>query len=100
MGGVSIGKVGPMSVLGRHVKEPYEMSMALEPDRRSNFFFSPPAHLCVVTYMTEILSIVTLNNQYNSTKFIYYINIFAEVENLCQPIKIWRSLAKMGQFQK
>ena len=24
-----------------------------EPDRRSNFFFSPPAHLCAVTYMTE-----------------------------------------------
>ena len=44
-------------------KEPYEMSMAWEPDRRSNFFFSPPAHLCAVTYMTEISLIVTLNNQ-------------------------------------
>ena len=31
-----------------------------EPDRRSNFFFSPPAHLCAVTYMTEISLIVTL----------------------------------------
>ena len=31
-------------------------------DRRSNFFFSPPAHLCAVTYMTEISLIVTLNN--------------------------------------
>ena len=28
--------------------------MALEPDRRSNFFFSPPACLFAVTYMTEI----------------------------------------------
>ena len=37
-----------------------------EPDRRSNFFFSPPAHLCAVTYMTEISLIVTLNNQFNS----------------------------------
>ena len=45
-----------------HVKEPYEMSMAWEPDRRSNSFFSPPAHLCAVTYMTEIPLIVTLNN--------------------------------------
>ena len=41
--------------------------MAWEPDRRSNFFFSPPAHLCAVTYMTEISLIVTLNNQFNST---------------------------------
>ena len=40
------------------------MSMAWEPDRRSNFFFSPPAHLCAVTYMTEISLIVTLNNQF------------------------------------
>ena len=37
--------------------------MAWEPDRRSNSFFSPPAHLCAVTYMTEISLIVTLNNQ-------------------------------------
>ena len=39
--------------------------MAWEPDRRYNFFFSPPAHLCAVTYMTEISLIVTLNNQFN-----------------------------------
>ena len=38
--------------------------MAWEPDRRSNFFFSPPAHLCAVTYMTEISLILTLNNQF------------------------------------
>ena len=38
--------------------------MAWEPDRRSNFFFSPPAHLCAVTYVTEISLIVTLNNQF------------------------------------
>ena len=37
--------------------------MAWEPDRRSNFF-SPPPHLCAVTYMTEISLIVTLNNQF------------------------------------
>ena len=42
--------------------------MAWEPDRRSNFFFSPPAHLCAVTYMTEISLIVTLNKQFNSTQ--------------------------------
>ena len=38
--------------------------MAWEPYRRSNFFFSPPAHLCAVICMTEILLIVTLNNQF------------------------------------
>ena len=39
----------------------------LEPDRGCNyFFFSPPAHLCAVTCMTEILLIVTLNNQFTS----------------------------------
>ena len=42
--------------------------MAWEPDRRSNFFFSPPAHLCAVTYMTEISLIVTLKNQFNPTQ--------------------------------
>ena len=36
--------------------------------QRYYFFFSPPAHLCAVTYMTEISLIVTLNKQYNSTQ--------------------------------
>ena len=40
----------------------------------SNFFFSPPAHLCAVTYMTEISLIVTLNNQFNSTQ-LWYITL-------------------------
>ena len=46
-----IKRVVPCRCLDGHVKEPYEMTMAWEPDRRSNFF-SPPAHLCAVTYMT------------------------------------------------
>ena len=40
--------------------------MAWEPDRRLNFFFNPPAHLCAVTYMTEISLNVTLNNHIHS----------------------------------
>ena len=56
-----IKRVVPCRCLDGHVKEPYEMSMAWEPDRRSNVFFSPPAHLCAVTCMTEISLIVTLN---------------------------------------
>ena len=42
--------------------------LSWEPDRRSNFFFSPPAHLCADTCVTELLLIVTLNNQFNSTQ--------------------------------
>ena len=62
----------PMVHLSKTIlKEPYEMSMAWEPDRRSNFFFSPPAHLCAVAYMTEILLIVTLNNQFTYRAIIY-----------------------------
>ena len=56
-------KVGPVSVLDGHVKEPYEMSMALV--ARPSNVFSQPAHLCAVTNMTEISFIVTFNNQFN-----------------------------------
>ena len=49
------------------------MSMAWEPDRRSNFFFNPPAHLCAVTYMTEISLTVTLNNKFTSPHLIRVI---------------------------
>ena len=40
------------------------MSMAWEPDHtcRSNFF-SPPAHLCAITRITEILLIMTLKEK-------------------------------------
>ena len=48
------------------LKNPTKCLWRWEPDRRSNFFFSPTAHLCAVTYMTEISLIVTLNNQFSS----------------------------------
>ena len=47
-------------------KNPTKYLWRWEPDRRSNFFFSPTAHLCAVTYITEISLIVTLNNQFTS----------------------------------
>ena len=59
-------KLAPCQCLDGHVKEPYEMSKAWKPYHKSNFFFSPPAHLCAVTSMTEILLIVTLNNQFTT----------------------------------
>ena len=48
------------------LKNPTKCLWRWEPDRRSNFFFRPPARLCAVTYMTEISLIVTLNNQFTS----------------------------------
>ena len=42
------------------------MSVAWEPDDRSNFFFNSPVHLCTITYMTEILLTVMKNNQFYS----------------------------------
>ena len=53
MVGKDCKKGGPMSVLERQVKEPYQISTALEPEGRSTFFFK-----FVVTYMTEISSTV------------------------------------------
>ena len=47
------------------LKNPTKCIWRLEPDRRFNFF-NPPAHLCVVTFMTEISLHVTLNNQIHS----------------------------------
>ena len=52
----------PYLCLDGHAKEPYDISMAWEPDRRSNFFFSHP-NLFAVTCLTEMILIVTLNKQ-------------------------------------
>ena len=46
---------------------------------RFYFFFSPPAHLCAVTCMTEISLIVTLNNQFTSpVPFIIFDSVFCD----------------------
>ena len=60
------------------LKNPTKCLWRWEPDRRSNFF-SPPAHLCAVTYMTEISLIVTLNRQFNN------INNRSVFNNECFP---------------
>ena len=68
--GITIKGMAPCRCFDGHAKEPYEMSMALEPDRMSKFFFSPPAHLCDVTCITEISLIVTVvkkPNEYSLT---------------------------------
>ena len=58
--------------------------MAWEPDRMSNSFFSPPAHLCAVTYMTEISLIVTLNNHsltHSLTHSLNNLKVMFQVES-------------------
>ena len=45
--GITVKRDIPCRCLDGHVKDPYELSMAWEPDRRFNFF-NPPAHLCDV----------------------------------------------------
>ena len=48
----------------------YESTKCLwrwELDRKSSFFFSPPTHLCALTYMTEISLIVTINKPIHLT---------------------------------
>ena len=54
------------------LKNPMKWIWRWEPDRRSKFFFSLPANLCAVTYITEIslhvtLSLVELNWLFNVT---------------------------------
>ena len=68
--GITVKRGIPCRCLDGHFKEPYEMSMAWEPDRMFNFFFGPPAHLCAITYVTEISLNVMLNNHIHSLRKI------------------------------
>ena len=49
--------------IGAWRENPTKCLWRWEPDRRFNFFFNLPVHLCVVTYITEISLHVTLSNQ-------------------------------------
>ena len=55
-------RVAPCQCLDGHAKELYEMSSWVF-NHKSNFLVSPPAHLCVVTYIIKISLNVKLNNQ-------------------------------------
>ena len=102
-----IKRLAPCRCLDRHVKvkNPTKYLWRWEPDRRSNFFFSLPAHLCAVTYITEISLIVTLNNQFTSPQTdIFHWKIFATVF-LCFITGKWhqsvniRQQTKLASFQ-
>ena len=58
-----------------------------EPDRRFNFFFNPPVHLCVVTYKTEISLHVTLSNQSSSLT-----HSLTHSQLKLSPIMSWKSV--------
>ena len=51
------------------LKNPPKCVWRWAPDRKLNFF-NPPAHLCAVTYITEISLYVTLNNHSHSRNII------------------------------
>ena len=61
--GITIKRMAPSRCLDGYVKEPYGMSMACEPDCRSNFFLGQPVHLCAVTCIIERSFIRTLSNR-------------------------------------
>ena len=50
-------------------------SMAWQPDRRSNFFFSLPSHLYAFTCLTEISLIVMLSRLYTLTQSSKFLSI-------------------------
>ena len=78
------------------LKNPAKCLWRWEPDRRSNYFFSPPAHLCAVTCMTEILLIVTLNNQFTSPHFRQLRKMKRKKSCL---LRMWCMEGRKGQFQ-
>ena len=83
--GITVKRVAPCRCLDGHFKESYEMSMAWEPNRRSNFFFSLPAHLCAVIYNLDIVDCdvkADLSSYKHHIKFIYII--YKNIKN------IWR----------
>ena len=71
--------MAPCQCLDRHInlKNPTKC-MAWEPDHRSNFFFSTPAHLCAVACITEIILNMTLSKEYIhlSIYVLYMHNIY------------------------
>ena len=62
--------VAPCRCMDGQINEPYDMSMAWEPDRRSNFF-SPPVHLVCAVTNTRVIQKVMQIRQYLNKKRIY-----------------------------
>ena len=70
--------------IGAWRENPTKCLWRWEPDRRFNFFFNPPVHLCVVTYITEISLHVTLSNQSHSLTHSLSIEIVTFVMKKCE----------------
>ena len=75
------------------------MSMAWEPDRRSNFFFTPTAHQCAVTYMAEISSTVTFKNQL-SPHYRYQRLNHENMDFIFGPIHLYSTNKALSHYTK
>ena len=73
-----------------------------KPDRRSTFFFRPPAHLCAVINITEILLNVTLSYQCNRPSNWDHMpacrNWFVEAELSCRSYRLYHIKKKLHEF--
>ena len=65
----------------------------------SNFFFSPPAHLCAVTYMTEISLIVTLNKPIHSLTHFFLTNTHLSYCKFCLQLRYF-ACDTLGMLRK
>ena len=91
--GTTVKRFAVVLVLGL-AREPYDMSMAWEPDRRSNFFFGPPAHLYMCRHITEI----SLNVKYSKQPISFthapimenkhFLSIH-KIRIVCQYVHFW-----------
>ena len=86
---------GPLCLEG-HAKEPYLMSMSWEPGL---LFLKLLAHLCAVTFMTEISSTVmnTTNKQTNLLlTFVGHCDLSCDLENDFVLNKVFQVLMSPG----
>ena len=79
--GITVKRLAPCQCRTGTLKNLMKCPWCWEPDRRSNFF-SPPTHLCAVTYITEISLLVTLSSQFH---YIHFVNGMSAK----QQVKIW-----------
>ena len=81
-----------VSVLDRHLKEPIKCLWRWVPDCRTTFF-RPPAHLCAVTNITELLLNVTLSYQFNQStnnmthwKIMFFCSLHYSIPSVLKPL--------------
>ena len=81
---ITVKRVVPFCCMDGHVKEPTKCLWCWEPDRRSNFFFGPPVHLCAITHTVRL--ILTLTILFYSILQIFYSILFYSVFSILYSI--------------